>query len=275
MPSLDRESALPYLSAGRHRLEYEWHGPAPEAAPTLVFLHEGLGCVSLWRDFPARLAAATGCGALVYSRAGYGGSDPVALPRGPRFMHHEGLVVLPEVLAAAGVREAILVGHSDGGSIALVYAGSREKAEEPRLHGLALEAPHVFCEDVTVAAISSAVEAYREGDLRRALERHHGANVDVAFHGWSGAWLEPAFRAWTIEEYLPAVRVPVLVVQGEEDAYGTIRQVEAIEAGCRGAVRRLLLPGCGHSPHGEEPEATLRAMAEFVREALTAGPARI
>jgi pimeloyl-ACP methyl ester carboxylesterase len=266
---------VPTLLAGGRRLEYAWHGPRPDDAPTLVFLHEGLGSVGLWRDFPARLAEATGCGALVYSRAGYGGSEAAVLPRGVRFMHDEGLVVLPEVLQAAGVREAVLVGHSDGASIALVHAGSRADTEGPRLRALVLEAPHVFCEEVTVATIASTVEAYRNGDLRRSLERHHGANVDVAFEGWSGAWLDPAFRDWTIEEYLPGVRVPVLVIQGEDDRYGTLRQVEAVEAGCRGPVRGLVLPRCGHSPHRERPQEALAAMAEFVRVSLAGGPARI
>ena len=252
---------MAYLDAGGRRLEYAWHGPAPEAAPTLVFLHEGLGSVSAWRDFPARLAEATGCGALVYSRAGYGGSDPVPLPRPLRFMHDEARV-LPEVMDAARVREAILVGHSDGASIALVHAGSAPSA---RVRALALEAPHVFCEDVCVRSIETAAERYRSGDLRRALERHHGANVEVAFWGWNRAWLDPGFRSWNLEEYLPGIRVPVLLVQGEQDEYGTLRQLDAIEAGCAGPVRRLVLPDCAHAPHRDQPQRTLAAMAAFVR----------
>jgi pimeloyl-ACP methyl ester carboxylesterase len=255
---------VPHLTAGGRRLEYAWHGPPPEAAPTLVFLHEGLGSVSTWRDFPARLAQATGCGALVYSRAGYGGSDPVPLPRPLRFMHDEARV-LPAVMDAASVREAVLVGHSDGASIALVHAGSAPSA---RVRGLALQAPHVFCEDVTVRSIQEAARSYREGDLRKALGRHHGANVDVAFWGWNRAWLDPGFRAWNLEEFLPGIRVPVLLLQGEQDEYGTLRQLDAIEAGCAGPVRRLVLPNCGHAPHREQPELTLAAMAAFVREAL-------
>jgi pimeloyl-ACP methyl ester carboxylesterase len=253
---------LPALRAGGRRLEHEWYGPRPGAASTLVFLHEGLGSVSMWRDFPARLAEATGLGALVYNRAGYGGSDAVPLPRPLRFMHDEALLVLPEVLEAAGVREAILVGHSDGGSIALIHAGS---GQGTRVRALILEAPHVFCEEVSVRSIAAAGERYRQGDLRRALERHHGANVDVAFWGWNRAWLDPAFRAWNIEEYLPGVRVPVLVIQGDRDEYGTLKQLDAIAAGCRGPVERLVLPDCGHSPHREQPETTLAAMASFLR----------
>lgn len=250
-----------FLRAGGRRLEYAWHGPPPEQAPTLVFLHEGLGCVSLWRDFPARLAEATGCGALVYSRAGYGRSDPAPLPRPVGFMHDEALRVLPEVLDAAGVRDAVLVGHSDGASIALVHAGSGRAG---RVRALALEAPHVFVEDVSVESIARIGRAYRETGLRAKLARHHGANVDCAFLGWNGVWLDPEFRAWNIEEYLPRVAVPVLVVQGEADEYGTPAQVEAVRRGAGGPVETLLLPGVGHAPHRDAPEATLDAMAEFV-----------
>jgi pimeloyl-ACP methyl ester carboxylesterase len=256
---------MPHLSAGGHRLEYAWLGPAPEDAPTLVFLHEGLGCVSTWRDFPARLADATGWGALVYSRAGYGGSDPVPLPRPLGFMHDEA-VVLPEVMDAARVREAILVGHSDGASIALVHAGRDRPA---RVRALVLEAPHVFCEDVTVRSIEEAGVAYAGGGpLRRALERHHGANADVAFWGWNRAWLDPGFRDWNLEEFLPGIDVPVLVIQGHDDAYGTLRQLDAIEAGAAARVQRLVLADCGHAPHRDQPERVLEAMAAFVREVL-------
>ncbi len=253
---------MPDLFAFGRRLEYEWHGPGPEAAPTLVFLHEGLGCVTTWRDFPARLAGATGLGALVYSRAGYGHSDPVPLPRSLRFMHDEALLVLPEVLDALGIRDAILVGHSDGGSIALIHGGGVPGA---KVRGLVLEAPHVFVEDLTVASIAQAAETYGQGDLRRSLERHHRANVDVAFWGWNRAWLDPGFRSWNIEEYLPNIQCPVLVIQGEDDEYGTLAQIDAIEAGCGGPVRRLVLPRCGHSPHREQPEGALGAMVDFVR----------
>lgn len=250
---------MPHLSAGGRRLEYARHGPAPAAAPTLVFLHEGLGSVSTWRDFPRRLADATGCGALVYSRAGYGGSDRVPLPRPLRFMHEEARV-LPEVMDAASVREAVLVGHSDGASIALVHAGSAPSA---RVRALALEAPHVFCEDVAVRSIERAAENYLSGDLRRALERHHGPNVDVAFWGWNRAWLDPGFRGWDLRGWLPSIGAPVLVVQGTDDPYGTLAQVDAIERGVAGRFERCVVPGCGHHPHREQREITLAAMTGF------------
>ncbi len=254
---------MPHLKVGGQQLEYVWHGPAPSAAPTLVFLHEGLGCVAMWRDFPARVAEAGGCGALVYSRAGYGQSDPIALPRGVRYMHDEALVTLPLVLDALAVQQAILVGHSDGGSIALIYAGSG-RAEQVR--GLILEAPHVFTEEITLRSIAAAAENYRSGGLSTALERYHGKNVDGAFWGWNQAWLDPAFRSWNIAEYLPQIRVPVLVIQGENDQYGTLRQVETIEQGCVGQVRSVIFADCGHSPHRDQPQHTLEAMAAFLRE---------
>lgn len=254
------------IEAGGRRLEIRWIGPGPSEAPTLVFLHEGLGSVSLWRDFPDRLAAATGCGALVYSRAGYGASDPADLPRPVSYMHHEATDVLPEVLDRMRVQAAVLVGHSDGGSIALIHAA---RCGGARVRGLALEAPHVFVEELSVRSIAAAAEAYRVTDLRARLRRHHGDNVDVAFWGWNRAWLDPEFRQWNLEALLPDVRVPVLVVQGREDPYGTLAQVEAIRRQASGPVRTLILDHCGHSPHREQPEAVLAAMEGFATEVLS------
>ena len=265
-----------HLTAAGHRLEVVWHGPPPEVAPTIVMLHEGLGCVAGWRGWPARLARETGLGVLAYSRWGYGGSDPVDPPRPLSYMHDEALESLPEVLAATGVREAILLGHSDGASIALIYAGSAvsRRPDAPRLLGLALLAPHVFCEDVSVEAIARAHEAFVHGDLRDRLARLHGANVDGAFWGWNRAWLDPGFRAWNLEEFLPGVEVPVLVVQSEADPYGTLAQVEAIERGVRGPFSRLILDRCGHAPQKDRPEETTRAVVDFVRTAVEARSGR-
>jgi pimeloyl-ACP methyl ester carboxylesterase len=251
------------VNAGGRRLECSWHGPGPSVAPTLVFLHDGIGCAGTWRDFPFALADAVGCGAFVYTRAGYGGSEPVPLPRPLDYLQEEGDSSLPEVLDAAGVREAFLVGHSDGGSIALLHASTPRS--EPRVRGLLLEAPHVFCEQVTVEAIERVRGEYLRGELREKLARHHRGNVDCAFWGWCGAWLDPGFRAWNIEERLPAVTVPALVVQGEEDPFGTLRQVESIERRSGGPVRRLVLDRCGHAPHRERRDRTLAAMAGFIR----------
>ncbi|MCY1008831.1 alpha/beta hydrolase [Nannocystis pusilla] len=251
-----------YVTAAGLRLEYRWVGPGPQAAPTLVLLHEGLGCVSLWRDFPDRLAAATGCGALVYSRAGYGRSQTIALPRPLDYMQREGEDVVGAVLDALGVESAILVGHSDGGSIALVHAATEKRR---RVAGLVLLAPHVFCEAVSVRSIAAARREFEVGELRARLQRHHGENVDAAFRGWCEAWLDPAFMQWNIEGHLPRVTAPILLIQGEDDVYGTTAQLEAIARGAAGPVETLLLPGCGHSPYREQPDETLAAAARFVR----------
>ena len=254
-----------HLVVGGRRLEAAWHGPAPAEAPTLVFLHEGLGCVAMWRDFPARLAAATGCGALVYSRLGYGRSDPCALPRPVRYMHDEGLAVLPALLEVAQVRECVLVGHSDGGSIGIIYAGGTPAAP---LRGLITEAAHVFCEDLTLRSIRRAGEAYEQGGLRSRLRKYHGDNTDCAFQGWYGAWTHPEFRDWDLQEYLPRIRVPLLAIQGQDDQYGTCAQAEAIARQAGAGAQMLMLPDCGHAPHRDQPDAALKAMAAFVAARL-------
>ncbi len=253
------------LKIGEKHLEYAWYGPPPEEAPTLVFLHEGLGCVAMWRDFPDKLANQTGCGALVYSRAGYGKSDPAELPRSVRFMHNEALLTLPQVLDEFQINQAILVGHSDGGSIAIIHAGG---AKHARLRGLLLEAPHVFVEEFGLQSIRAIAEDYRKGDLRYRLQRYHGERVDETFWGWNDIWLDPQFKRWNIEEYLPLIDVPVLVIQGEDDQYGTMDQVRTIETDCPGPVQTVFLQNCGHSPHLDQPELTLEAMTEFVRADL-------
>jgi len=245
------------IVAAGHRLESVWIGPPPDEAPTLVFLHEGLGSVSMWRDFPKRIAEMAGSGALVYSRWGYGASDPVTLPRPLSYMHDEAMT-LTEILAAQKIRDAVLVGHSDGASIAIMAAAA------PSVRALVLEAPHVFCEDVSVKSIAAAADAFTRGDLRARLLRHHGDNVDGAFWGWNRAWLDPGFRAWNIEEYLPRVRVPTLVVQGEDDEYGTLAQLDAIERGAGARVERVVLSACGHAPHRDRPAETLAAIADFL-----------
>ena len=249
---------------GGKRLEIQWHGPPPDQAPTLVFLHEGLGCVAMWRDFPSRLADATGCGALIYSRLGYGGSDPCDLPRPIGFMHEEGLTVLSQVLRMANIEQCIIIGHSDGGSIGIIYAGGTPAAP---LLGLITEAAHVFCEDLSVRSIEKAKEAFLHGDLRPRLAKYHGANVDCAFWGWNGAWLHPDFIHWNIEEFLPGIRVPVLAIQGENDHYGTQAQIKSIA--CKAGAEVVMLPDCAHSPHHEQPEPTFRAMKAFVLGILT------
>ncbi len=253
--------ATEFLEVDGRRLEYVRHGPPPQEAPTLVLLHEGLGCAAMWKDFPARLAEATGLGALVYSRLGYGASDPCEVPRPLSYMHDAASGELPGVLAAAGIRQSILVGHSDGGSIALVYASNNPSGA---LLGLILEAPHVFVEDISVASIADARQAYEDGNLKRQLEKYHGPNVDGAFWGWNDAWLDPEFRKWNLEKYLPGVEAPVLVIQGEDDQYGTRAQADAIVAQAGGGADLLMVPECGHSPHRDQGDTVLAAMTAFV-----------
>ena len=256
---------MPYLKISNRKIEYEWYGPDSSDLPTLVFLHDGLGCLSLWRDFPARLADATNCRSFVYSRFGYGSSDPIELPRPVRFMHDEALEILPEILKAAQIERPIFIGHSDGGSIALIYSGSELGAN---VHSLILEAPHVFVEDLTVKSIFEAGQEFLHGNMKQKLQRYHGENVDVAFWGWNRIWLDPEFRSWNIEEYLPRIHKPVLVIQGEDDDFGTSLQIESISNLCAGDVETAFLPNCAHTPHREQPELTFELMLNFIRNLI-------
>jgi pimeloyl-ACP methyl ester carboxylesterase len=249
---------VPFAHAGGHRLEYERIATAATNRPTLVLLHEGLGSVAMWRDFPGRLAHATGCNALVYSRYGYGGSDPLTASRDVRYMHDEALVVLPELLDQIGIARPILVGHSDGGSIALIHAGARIRP----VAAVVTLAAHVLVEDISVASIAAAKVAYESTDLRAKLARHH-ADVDSAFRGWNDIWLHPDFRAWNIEEYLAGIACPVLAIQGEDDEYGTMEQMRRIGAQVRD-VELVELEDCRHSPHRDQPEAVQDAIRRFV-----------
>jgi pimeloyl-ACP methyl ester carboxylesterase len=253
------------LRIGASDLEYRMIGPAPEDAPTIVMLHEGLGSAALWGDFPDRLQAATGTGVLVYSRAGYGASSPVTLPRPLDYMHLEALEVLPKLLDKIGFRRGLLLGHSDGASIAAIYAGG---SGDRRVRGLALIAPHFVVEDVSVASIAAIKHAYENTPLRSKLARWH-RDVDNAFYGWNGAWLDPGFRDWDITEYLGYIRVPVAVLQGAEDEYGTVLQVEIAHRECYCPVEATIIRGAGHSPHRQAPEAALKAIAEFAGRILS------
>jgi pimeloyl-ACP methyl ester carboxylesterase len=245
-------------------LETKWWGPGPDAAPTLVLLHEGLGCVALWRDFPEALAAATGCGVFAYSRFGYGGSDPVALPRPMTYMHDEALTVLPRVLDAAGVRRVVLIGHSDGGSIAAIHAGA---VRDPRVVGVVMMAAHFFVEELNIASIRAIKATYEQGDLRERLARYH-RNVEVAFRGWNDAWLDPRFGAFDITQQVAQIRVPVLALQGADDPYGTAEQLRVLERSARCPVETRLIESARHAPHLEAREATMDAIVPFVRRVL-------
>lgn len=242
-------------------MEARWIGPSPELAPTLVFLHEGLGCIALWKDFPQRMAQATGCSALIYSRAGYGLSDSVELPRSLDYMRHEAEQVLPQVLDATGVQRSVLVGHSDGGSIALIHAGN---VSDTRVRALVLMAPHVFNEPVCIEAIEKARLAYITGNLRERLARHHHRNVDVAFWGWNDLWLDPGFLDWDLTALLPSISVPALLIQGCQDEYGSPTQIHAIESHSGGDVESLWPDPCGHIAYRDQPDTIISASVDFL-----------
>lgn len=249
-----------FLDLPPTRLEYRMIGPRPDAAPTIVMLHEGLGSVALWGGFPEKLAAATGAGVFLYSRAGYGKSSPGQLPRSVKFMHEEAINELPRALDAIGFRRGILFGHSDGASIAAIYAGS---IQDHRVRGLVLIAPHFFAEDMGIAEIERARAAFAAGRLREKLNRWHN-DVDCAFRSWSEPWLDPEFRRWDITEALGYIRVPILIVQGEQDQYGTLKQVEAAREECFCPVETAILPNIHHDPCREAPEQALNATADFI-----------
>jgi len=239
-------------------LEYRDIPASAVARPTLVMLHEGLGCVAMWRDFPDKLAAATGCRVLVYSRPGYGSSDPHPQPRQPDYMHREAREVLPAFLAALGIVRPVLVGHSDGGSIALIHAGSFPQA----VAGLVVMAPHEFVEEETLAGIRTARKFWSSSDWPQRLARYH-RDVQRVFHDWNDCWLSPEFRDWNIENCLPEIRCPVLAIQGEDDEYATLRQIEVIAEKVPG-TQLLCLANCGHSPQRDQEAAVLAAIAGFV-----------
>jgi pimeloyl-ACP methyl ester carboxylesterase len=249
------------LRIGTSNLEYRMIGPAPADAPTIVMLHEGLGSAALWGDFPDRLQAATGAGVFVYSRAGYGASTAVTLPRPLDYMSREALDVLPGLLDTIGFRRGLLLGHSDGASIAAIYAGG---SGDHRVRGVVLIAPHFVVEDVSVTSIAEIKKTYETTDLRTKLARWHN-DVDNAFYGWNDAWLDSKFRQWDISEYLAYIRVPVAILQGADDQYGTIRQVEIAREECYCPVDITVIPGAGHSPQREAPEATLNSITEFAK----------
>jgi len=255
---------LKLVTVGDTRLEYvRLPSSHPrEGAPAIVFLHEGLGSVAMWRDFPQRVADATGCEAVVYSRAGYGRSDPARLPRSVRYMHDEGLIVLPALLAVLELERPILFGHSDGGSIALLCAGGTDTP----LAGVIAMAPHVMVEEISVTSIAQAEVAWQTTDLRVRLGKHH-ADVEAAFRGWNDIWLHPEFRDWNIEQYLPRIRCPVLAIQGEDDEYGSMVQIERIAAQAED-VELAKLADCRHSPHKDQPAAVIEAVTGFVARLL-------
>ena len=247
------------LDIDGHRVEARWWGDDSSDHPVLVLLHEGLGCVDLWKDFPRQLAEKLSCRVFAYSRLGYGKSDACPLPRPVTFMHKEAREFLPRVLAAAGITSHILLGHSDGGSIALIYAATAPEG----LKAVITEAAHVFCESLTLESIAQAKVAYEKGDLKPRLEKYHGPNTENAFRGWNDVWLNPKFASWNIRELLPDIGVPVLAIQGREDPYGTLDQITAVE-GAIPHCTTAILDHCGHAPHVQAPKQTMESITRFL-----------
>lgn len=241
------------------RIEYRMVGPRPGMAPTLILLHEGLGSAAMWGDFPEKLAAATGFGVFAYSRIGYGNSSPATLPRSLDFMHVEAQNVLPRLLDAIGFRQGLLVGHSDGASVAAIYGGA---VQDHRVRGLVLMAPHFIVEDITIQSIGEIRQAFDTTDVRQRFQRWH-ADADATVRGWTDVWLKNDFHTWDITSELAYIRVPMLIIQGEDDHYGTARQIEIAQEECTCPVEVLLMPGVKHVPHREATGQTLNAIAEF------------
>ncbi len=246
------------LVAGRE-LEIATVPGSAKSGPTLVFLHEGLGSLNLWRDFPLMLAERTGCSAVVYSRYGNGFSQALAEARSPAYMHDEALETLPPLLEAQGIRDVILVGHSDGASIAVIFA-----AEHPEVvRGMVLEAPHLFVEDLSVRSIAAIRNEFEKGPLRERMARHH-ADADRTFYGWNDIWLSQSFRDWNIESFAANVRAPVLALQGLDDEYGTLAQIDALARNARGPVDRFVLAHCGHAPHRDRVDLVVDTAATWI-----------
>ena len=241
------------------RLEYQRIEQSGSDQSTIVMLHEGLGSVAMWRDFPARLASTTGAPIMLYSRRGYGRSDPLSGKRPVTCLHEEALEVLPALLDELEIDRPVLFGHSDGASIALIYAGGSGRS----LAGVVAMAPHVMVEEISVKSIAAARQAYQTTDLRARLARYHD-NVDEAFGGWNDMWLDPAFRDWNIEELLPRITAPILAIQGEEDEYATMAQIDRIEHAAP-HVTAVRLPNCRHSPHRDQPAVVLEQVAHWLK----------
>jgi len=254
------------LKIGGVQLECRRLGPAVSEGPTLLLLHEGLGCVELWRNFPDELAARLPqCAVVAFSRQGYGRSDSIELPRPLDYKEREAVNVVPAVLDELGCNDVILVGHSDGATIAAYFAA---EIADPRLRGVVLMSPYFVNEEKCVLSIERSLEAFEAGDLRDRLERYHGANVDCAFYGWCDAWLAPGFRDWSIADVLPKISVPVLILQGDDDPYGTIRQVEVARDRIEAPLEVIMLAGCGHFPFIEREAESLEAVTGFVNRTL-------
>jgi len=242
-------------------LEYKFIETIQINSPTLVLLHEGLGSIALWKDFPEQLHKATGCSVLAYSRQGYGASAKAELPRTTKYMHHEGEVILPVVLDYFNITNSVLIGHSDGASIALIHAGS---TQEQRIKALILLAPHVFVEDITIQSIQKAKDVFQNSNLPDKLAKYHKLNIEHVFWGWNDIWLHPEFKDWNIEEYLPQINIPLLIIQGRQDQYGTTLQVEKILRQTHGQASCSIFENCQHSPHADQKDLTIKAITQYM-----------
>lgn len=257
-PARNQSGTFHATVQGRSLEVHRTPGVNPQA-PELVFLHEGLGSVSHWKDFPARVATTTGCPVTVYSRYGSGNSDLLTEASTVTYMHDEALHTLPDLLVQLHIEKPILVGHSDGASIALIHAGANDA-----VRALVLLAPHVFVEDLSVASIGEAKTRFETTNLPEKLARHH-RDPARTFWGWNNIWLHSDFRQWNIEEYLPRITCPILAIQGVDDQYGTMAQGQAIARRSGGPVEILALAECRHSPQRDQPDAVLAAIAKFVK----------
>lgn len=260
---MDKNLDGEFVVVAEKRLEYAWVNRMPEKdEPVLVFLHEGLGCIAMWRTFPAQLCEACDLPGLIYTRAGYGRSDGIDLPRPITYQEDEARVTLAGVLDALGIERAILIGHSDGGTIALIHAALDTNR---RILGAVTMAAHVFNEEICLDGIREARKVWETTDLRDKLKRFHGDNVDTAFYGWNDTWQREDYWHWNVEKYLPDISCPILVMQGRDDHYGSEAQVDAIVEGAGGPAEKLMIPECGHNPHFDQADATISAISRFVQ----------
>ncbi|MBT3177987.1 MAG: alpha/beta hydrolase [Desulfobacula sp.] len=253
-----------FLIINSQKIEIQWYEQGKKNYPTLIFLHEGLGCTRMWKNFPENLSKKTKCPAFIFSRFGYGNSDPCPLPWKINFMHKEALTILPDIIKKAGIKTYILIGHSDGGSIGIILSGSRIAKG---LKGLITMASHVFCEQKTLQSIHQAKKYYEQQDLKQRLEKYHGKNTENAFRGWNDVWLDSHFINWNIEKYLKKIDIPMLAIQGKNDQYGTIKQIKSIQRQVK-LVKTEMIDDCGHSPHLEQQEAVLNVMGKFIHQIL-------
>ncbi len=251
-----------YVTVDEYRFAVKWVSPSQSAqSPVLVFLHEGLGCIDLWRYFPEQICHETGLTGLVYDRLGHGKSDPLPQRRTPRYLHDEALKYLTPILDVSGIDNPFFIGHSDGGTIALLYA-----AQYPdKTAGLITEAAHVFLEDITIQGIQRAVETYESGKLKKGLSKYHGDKTDALFYGWADTWLSAEFRNWNIVKELKTITAPSLIMQGDDDEYGTEAQVDAIVNTVQGDSKKHMISDCGHVPHFQARPVVLESMMEFIR----------